>query len=186
VGYTLRSMGLNATKLDGAKAILVTDFNRSFTGLPLTMTETHQAIDNSSPGALALGADAPPPSAEMLDVAPPVVVAAPPVGVFNSVTQLPPALPVTFTLSSPFPLQWILTRVSEPPNAGHEDLTNGLPPGAVAAPAGGAWNSPSLTVTLTMNAAYMTALGTGVHRFYMTGVSRRGLSAWAECVLTVS
>jgi len=102
------------------------------------------------------------------------------------VTQLPVTLPITFTLSSAFPLQWILTRVSEPPLATNSDLTNGDPTGAVVVPAGGGWDSPSLVVTLTLSAAYLTALGAGVHHFYMTGVNQRGLSAWQQAVVTVS
>ena len=185
-GYVLRSMGLNATKIDGLPAILETDFNQSLTGLPLTMTDTHNVIDNSTPAPVPIGGAPAPQAAELLDFAAPVVVAVPPAAAFNSVTQLPVTVPISFSLSSAFPLQWILTRVSEPPNAGHQDLTNGLPPGAVAVPSGGSWTTPSLSVTLTLNAAYMTSLGVGVHHFYMTGVSRRGLSAYAECVLTVS
>jgi heme/copper-type cytochrome/quinol oxidase subunit 1 len=43
-----------------------------------------------------------------------------------------------------------------------------------------------VTVTLTLSAAYMASLGVGVHHFYVTGVNKRGLSAYAESVLTVS
>lgn len=186
VGYQLRSMGLNATTIDGQRVILVTDFNQTFTGLPLTITETHHAIDNSTPTAIPLGQEAPPLSAELLDLAPPLVVAAPPALAFSSITMLPVTLLATFTLSAGFPLKWILTRVSEPPVSTHADLTSGEPPGAVVAPAGGGWSTPALTVMLTLSAAFMAALGVGRHHFYMTGVSRRGLSSWAETVLTVS
>jgi hypothetical protein len=185
VGYTLRSMGLNSTKVGGIAAILVTDFNQSFTGLPLTVTETHTTIDNSTPAPIPAGGAAPPLSAELLDDTPPVVVAAPPVLAFNLTTQLPPTAPVTFTLTHPFPMQWILIRVSEPPLATNEDLTAGAA-GATPAPAGGAWPSPNLNVVLTLTAVYMNALGAGVHHFYMTGVSKRGMSNWAESILTVS
>src|SRR5690349_1532670 len=60
IGYTLRSMGLNSTKIGGVSAIMVTDFNQSFTGLPLTITETHTTIDNSTPAPLPPGGAAPP------------------------------------------------------------------------------------------------------------------------------
>ena len=66
------------------------------------------------------------------------------------------------------------------------DLTNGLPPGAIVAPAGGQWPSPTLVITVTLNAAFMAALGIGTHHFFMTGVSQRGLTGFAECILTVS
>ncbi len=186
VGYTLRSMGLNATMLDGSPVILETDFNQTHTGLPLLIVEHNHAVDNSVPSPVPIGGEAPPLSPELLDTTPPTVVPAPPVGVFNLVTQLPVMLPITFTLSSAFPLQWILTRVSEPPLATNSDLTNGDPTGAVVVPAGGAWDSPSLVVTLTLSAAYLTALGAGIHHFYMTAVNQRGLSSWQQAVVTVS
>src|SRR4051794_35696594 len=47
-GYTLHSMGLNATELDGKKVILITDFNLTDTGLPLLVTEVNDLIDNST------------------------------------------------------------------------------------------------------------------------------------------
>jgi hypothetical protein len=55
VGYVLQSMGLNATEVDGRKVILVTDFNQTLTGLPLTITEFHQTYDDSVPAALPPG-----------------------------------------------------------------------------------------------------------------------------------
>ena len=186
VGYRLQSMGLNSSQLQGAPVILTTDFNLTFTGLPLAIIETHQVIDNSTPAPIPNGAPAPPLSPELLDTVPPAVVVATPAAAFVTATSLPATVPVTFTLTSPFPLKWILTRLSEPPNASNADLTNGDPSGAVVVPTGGAWISPSLTVTLTMSAAYMAALGPGKHHFYMTGVSKRGLSDWKECILTVS
>ena len=60
------------------------------------------------------------------------------------------------------------------------------PPAQLLLPAGGAWDTPALVVTLTLSAAYLTSLGIGLHHFYMTGVSRRGLSSVQECVITVS
>jgi hypothetical protein len=186
VGYTLRSMGLNATKVDGAAAILVTDFNQTYTGLPLSITEAHRTIDNSTPAPVPPGQGPPPLSPELLDAVPPVVTPVPPALAFNSITMQPASLVATFTLSTPFPLKWVLTRISEPPLATSADVTNGEPAGAVVAPAAGAWNSPALTVTLTMSALYVAGLGPGRHHFYMTGVSKRGLSSWAESILTVS
>ena len=185
VGYTLKSMGLNATTLNGRKVILVTDFNQSFTGLPLTMTEFHQTMDNTSPAPLPSGQSSQAPSPPMADTAKPVVVAAPPVLAFNSMTMLPPVLPIVFTLSSPFPMSWNLTMLNGVAKI-NLDLTKGLPPGAIVAPAGGVWPSPMLVVTVTLNAVFMAALGPGTHHFYMTGVNQRGLSGFAECILTVS
>jgi hypothetical protein len=183
-GYTLRSMGLNATKIQGRKVIVVTDFNQSITGLPLTMTESHTTVDSSTPAPLPPRGPAPPLPPAILDLVPPVVTATMPVGTF-SVSTGPPSVVATFQLSSAFPRQWVLTRISEPPPGSHEDLTPGKPPGAVVAPAGGSWTTPSLTVTLTMTAVYMTALGIGKHHFYLTGVSQRGLSGYGVADLEV-
>jgi hypothetical protein len=179
VGYTLRSMGLNTTELLGAPAVLETDFNQTLTGLPLLIQETQQALtDDSAPGPGGL-------SAEMLDNTPPVVAAVPPALAFNSVTGLPVTGLTTFNLSAQHPLKWILTRVSLPPNAGTADLTGGAP-GAVVAPSGGDWGTPAQAVTLTMTAAFMAALGPGVHQFYMTAVTKRGISAHTVFTLTVT
>ena len=186
VGYTLRSMRLNASVLGGVPVILETDFNQTYTGLPLSIVEHNHAIDNSVPTPIPIGEAAPPLSPELLDTTPPTVVPVPPAGAFNVITQLPVTLPITFTLSSPFPLQWILTRVSEPPLATTSDLTNGDPTGAVVVPPGGAWGSSILVVTLTLSAAYLTALGAGIHHFYMTAVNQRGLSAWNQAIVTVN
>lgn len=185
VEYTLQSMRLNATTIDGVPAVLATDFNRTAIGLPLLIAETHTTFDNSTPAPVPAGADAPPLSPELLDTTPPVVVPLLPAAAFSSTTMLPVTLPLVFTLASPFPLMWTLTRVSEP-SGSHADLTNGDPTGAVALPAGGDWTTPLLAVTLTMSAAFMAGLGIGIHHFYMTGVNKRGLSAWAESMLTVS
>jgi hypothetical protein len=184
-GYTLRSMGLNASTVAGRRVVLVTDFNQTLTGLPLTMTETHTSFDDSTPEPIPPGSSAPPLSPELLDNIKPIVTAAPPALAFNSQTMQPPTLAASFSLSHPFPMQWVLTLISEP-QARNQDLTNGLPPGLTVAPAGGAWDTPSLAVQLNFTAAYMTSLGVGRTHYFMTGVSKRGLTNFAEIVLTVS
>lgn len=183
--YSLLSMGLNASRVDGRKVILVTDFNQTNTGLPLTMTETHPVIDNSTPAPIPPGQPAPPLSPAMADMTKPVVTCVPPALFFNSATMQPATLSAIFTLSAAHPLNWILTLINEP-LATNVDLTNGLPPNLTLTPAGGQWNAPTVTVTLTMTAAYMATLTPGLYRFFMTGVSQRGLSANSETVLTVS
>jgi len=188
VGYTLKSMGLNATQIDGRKVILVTDFNQSITGLPLLMVETHQVLDNSTPAPIPAGGTAPPLSPALADAIAPVVTVVPPVLAFNSVTSLPPTAIATFTLVSDFPLSWKLVVISEPV-VGDMDITSApFPPGLVVAPAGGVWDTPMLVVTVTMTAVFMASLGIGMHHFFMTGVNQRGLNAYAnpELVLTVS
>src|SRR5918999_4208540 len=71
--YQLGSMGLNATQIDGRKVILVTDFNQSATGLPLTIMETHNVIDDSTPAPLSVGKPVPPLAPVMTDVTKPLV-----------------------------------------------------------------------------------------------------------------
>src|SRR5215204_2635439 len=83
VGYTLRSMGLNQTFLGARRVILVTDFNQTYTGLPLKITETHTTIDDSSAAPVPPGEPNPTLPAELTDLIPPVVVAVPPVLAFS-------------------------------------------------------------------------------------------------------
>jgi hypothetical protein len=97
----------------------------------------------------------------------------------------PATLAASFTLSHPFPMQWVLTLISEP-QARNQDLTDGLAPGLTVAPAGGNWTTPTLSVQLNFTAAYMASLGVGLTHFFMAGVTKRGLTNFAEIVLTVS
>src|SRR5438876_4167065 len=53
--YQLRSMGLNASLVAAKRVVLVTDFNQSFTGLPITMIETHHVLDETTPAAIPDG-----------------------------------------------------------------------------------------------------------------------------------
>lgn len=183
-GYTLRSMGLNASQVSGKGVILATDFNQTNTGLLLVMTESHTTLDDSTPAPLPLGQDAPPLPPELTDMTPPVVIATPPGGGFSINSGTPGVWVVIFTLSSAHPLKWILTLINEP-LAKNFDVTNGDPLGLVVAPAGGAWNTPALTVSVTLTAPYMAGLGPGMYHFYLTAVSKRGLSAYAKFDLAV-
>ncbi len=186
VGYQLKSMGLNATQIDGRKVMLITDFNQSITGLPLTMTETHQTFDDSTPAPIPAGQSAPPLSDALADAIKPVVSVVPPALAFSTVTSLPPTALATFTLFSDYPLLWKLVVISEP--VGRDmDITNDPPPaGLLIVPSGGVWSTPNLTITVTMTAAFMLSLGIGIHHFFMTGVNQRGLSTFSEMVLTVT
>lgn len=183
VGYTLQSMGLNATQIDGRNVILVTDFNQTFTGLPLVMADFHQTFDESTPAPLPQGQPAPPTSPELADFAAPKVIASIPT-LEIPLTPPPPApVVVTFTMTSDHPLKWILTLISEPEKL-HLDLTNGWP-GAVIAPIGGDWTTPSLTVTISLPSPSVALLAPGKHHIFMTAVSKRGLSGNAEAILDV-
>ena len=183
VGYQLKSMGLNATQIDGQKVILVTDFNQTFTGLPLVMTEFHQTYDDSTLAGVPVGESAPPVSPELADVIPPVVM--PPVQTLPfSISTTPTPVVASFTMTTDHPLQWNLTLLNTTLGV-HLDLTNGLP-GATVAPGGGDWPSPSLTLVVTMTPVFMAALTPGTHYLFLTGVSQRGLSGHGVAVLTVS
>jgi hypothetical protein len=183
--YTLRSMGLNATMLNGRKVILESDFNRTITGLPLTIIETHQVIDNSVPVPLPTGEDAPPLPPELLDSVPPVVVPASRELTYPTTPTPAPFARTSFALSTTFPNRWILTLLNT--NASSAlDLTAGLPPQVMVLPAGGNWTSPELTVTVTLTMAFMLALGAGTHNLYMTAISRRGLSSHAATDLLIT
>lgn len=189
VGYTLASMGLNASYIAGRRVILETDFQKSFTGLPLTISETTNLIDESTPAPLPAGATSAPLAPELLDLAPPVVTAAPSAVTFVSTATPPtPAMAVVvFSLASAYPLSWSLTLLNTVAGTS-VDATNGLPSGLVVTPAGGSWTSPTLVVTATLSAAFMASLGPNPvpHELYMTGVSKRGKPASACFRITVT
>lgn len=185
LGYTLRSMGLNSSRIAGRRILLVTDFNTTVTGLPLAMTEAHTTIDDSTPTPVPAGEAAPPLPPPMADPTSPIVTASPRALAFNSVSLQPPALTASFTLAATFPRARTLTLINEPEKT-HTDVTNGAPPGLVVSPAGSEWAVSPLTVTITLTADFMAALTPRTHRFYMTGINQRGRSACAQVVLTVT
>lgn len=180
-GYTLRSMGLNSTLIDGRRAVLTTDFNQSLTGLPLVMTETHQGNDNSTVAPLPAGGAPLPP--ELADMVPPVVAATTPALAFS--ISAPAPLVASFQLNSPFPLQFVVTLINEP-MALSLDLTNGQLPDVIVTPVGGGWSTPSLTVSIAFTPTFLAGLTAGTHTLYVTGVSQRGLNAHAQSVITVT
>jgi hypothetical protein len=147
------------------------------------MTEFHQTIDQSTPAPIPRGQSAPPPSPELADLLAPVVTS--PTAYFPvklSPTPLP--LSISFNLVTDHPLKWVLTLINEPLKY-HLDLTNGAP-GATVSPASGDWNTPGLTIQITLTPAFLAALTAGEHHLYMTGVSRRGLSGHAEVIVEVT
>lgn len=182
VGYTLKSMNLNASQLNGRQVILVTDFQQSFTGLPLILTDFHQTHDDSTPAPIPVRQPAPPASPAMADLVSPIVSAAPPSTPFSLTTTPTPAV-ITYTLTSEHPLRWILTLINSFGQS--SDLTSGAP-GMTVTPSGGSWTSPSLTVTITMPKPFVATLGTGTSYLYLSGVSARGLSGFGEATIVVS
>ncbi|MCB0184648.1 MAG: hypothetical protein KDE31_10300 [Caldilineaceae bacterium] len=194
VGYQLRSMHLNTTKIQGQQVVLATDFNQTFTGLPLLIQESHPVYDDSLPASLPAGLTAPSASESGTDIPlppelavtrPPAVQVMPPKLAFNSSTMLPSTLAIGFRLKTTYPLKWILTLINGVAKQ-NLDATKGLPPGLTVTPSGGSWRSPSLTIKVNLTAEFMAKLGVGQHFFYLTGVSQRGLSGFAEVKLTVT
>src|SRR5258708_9870946 len=103
IGYQLKSMGLNATQVDGRKVILETDFNRTLTGLPLTMLDFHETFDNSTVAPVPSGQSAPPLPPELADIVKPIVKATPSALAFTISSVSPPVNTITFTLFSAYP-----------------------------------------------------------------------------------
>jgi hypothetical protein len=182
-GYKLVSMGLNASYVNGRKVILATDFNQTFTGLPLLITATHKAIDDSTPVPIPPGQTAPSLPPELVDLAAPAVTALPTALLFTKPNS-PASHSITFTLLTAHPLKWMLTMIDKQAPA-HKDMTAGGS-GFSLSPSGGGWTTPSLSVKATMTTAFMAGLPNGKYEFYMIGVSRRGLSAFDVATLTVS
>jgi hypothetical protein len=77
----------------------------------------------------------------------------------------------------------MLTLIDEPLKL-HVDITNGWP-GAVIAPQGGSWDTPVLTVTVAMPSTFLVTLAPGKYHFFLTAVSKRGLSGNADAVVEV-
>ncbi len=184
--YVLQSMGLNAVQMDGRKVMLVTDFTKSVTGLPLLISEIHKIVDGTIPAPLPVGQPAPPPPPAMADTTTPVVeITVPPLDFSLSVT---PPVPVTatFTLSATYPLRWIIALIHEPLPGGNEDLTGGIPGMAIVSPPGGSWDSPTLTINVTLQGEYVATFSLGKHDLYLTGITQRGLSAYAQASFQVT
>ena len=152
------------------------------------MIETHPVFDETTPAAIPDGQPAPPLPPEMTDLGKPVVISSLPALAFNKTSMTPPSVLVTFTLSSAHPMRWILTQIDEPgPSPGTHDRTNApQPPGMTVHPSGGVWNISPLNINLTMTAPFMATLLPGDHRFFLTGVTARGLSSFTEILLTVA
>jgi hypothetical protein len=179
-------MGLNSTFVTGKRVILVTDFNQSISGLPITMIETHPVIDETTPVGIPDGQPAPPLPPEMTDLTKPTVTTSLPAFIFTISTLTPPSVLITFTLTSEHPLLWRLTQIDEPgPIPASHDLTNSQLPELSVNPPGGVWNVPLLKVDLTMTSDFMKTLLPGIHRFFMTAVTQRGISNFVSSELTV-
>lgn len=192
--YLLNSMNLNSTRVDGRNVMLVTDFIQSVTGFPLTATEVHAVFDKTPPPGAA-----PPPSPngtappevppELREDDKPTVTVVPPQLPFSistfSTAGTPPTLLFTFTIHSEFPRRWTLFHISPPTT--FMDVTNGLPPGIVVAPAGGTWSTETLVITVTVTGLYASSLAPPFeHSFVLTAINHRGLPAFAEAKIAVS
>ena len=184
VGYTLQSMGLNATQIDGQKVVLVTDFNRTKTGLPLVLADFHQTFDQSTPAPVPSGQTAPPPAEALADFVSPLVL--PPAQSFLfSVQNTKVPVVFSFTMTTNHPLQWFLVLINEAKGTSR-DLTNG-DNGVTVQPSGGKWILASQPIVVTLTPAYIVALGLPPtrHHLFLTGVSQRGFSGHAEASIEV-
>lgn len=184
VGYTLKSMGLNATQVDGQKVILVTDFNQSQTGLPLVMADFHQTFDQTTPAPVPAGQPAPPASAAMADFVSPKVTVTPNVFPFSILYTKTPVV-LNFTMTTDHPLLWILTLINESTGKS-KNLTSG-DSGVTVLPSGGQWTTPVQPVVVTLTPTYVQSLGSAPtkHHLFLTGVSQRGFSDHAEAIIVV-
>ena len=189
-GYACRSMGLNATSIQGRPVMLVSDFTQTYTGFPVTIVESHVVTDKTLPGTPPASGQVIPP--EMQETDTPTVLCVPPqlpfsIATFSSTSQ-PAMLPFTFSLSSQYPLTWMLWQVGPP--ATQLDVTAGIPSQVTVVPAGaspdGTWSSPSATVSVTITGTYAATLAPGNHEFVLTAVNRRGFSKFDKGVLVVS
>jgi hypothetical protein len=189
LGYDLKSMGLNATSIQGRSVMLVSDFTRTYTGFPVKVSESHVVNDKTLPGTPPAGGAVIPPEMQADDT--PTVVCVPPtlafsVAAFTNTSQ-PAMLPLSFTLSSQYPLKWMLWQVG---TSGQLDVTAGLPSQVtvlgVGASPDGTWSSPSATVSVTLMGTYLATLAPGDYQFVLTAVNTRGFSAFDKCALTVS
>jgi hypothetical protein len=186
VSYRLTSLGLNSMYVGGKRVMLVTDFVQSNTGYPLTVTDSHQVFDHTVPVKLTPGTTPVTPP-ELREDDHPTVTVAPPTLPFSQSgfanSGSPASLPYVFTLSSQFPRRWTLFRTG-PMLSG--DITGGIPASITVAPSGGAWSTPSLTVSVTVTGTFASTLAIGTHTFVLTAVNHRGLWGMAEAKLTVS
>jgi hypothetical protein len=66
-----------------------------------------------------------------------------------------------------------------------QDLTNGAP-GVTVVPANGQWSTPTLTVSVTLTPPFVAELTPGTHYLFLTAISRRGLSDYAEAHIEVT
>ena len=187
-GYVLQSMNLNAVTVGNRVAMMDTDFVKSFTGYPLILKEFHQVDDVSTNVVVQPGETISTPP-ELQDMGQPIVTAVPPALAFSKIgfanTGTPPSLVTTFTLTSQFPSQWLLTLILPP---GSTDITSTTPPGLTVLPSGGQWTVSPLTVTVTLTGIYMATLPVLPAKvsLVMVAINRRGRSAFAETVLGVS
>jgi hypothetical protein len=189
VGYACRSMGLNATSIRGRAVMLVSDFTQTYTGFPVTVVESHVVDDKTLPGTPPATGQVIPP--EMQENDRPTVVAVPPTFPFSKTafanTSQPATVPLTFSLSSQYPLKWMLWQVGPP--ATQLEVTAGIPSQVTVVPVGaspdGTWSSPSATVSVTVMGTYLATLN-GDHAFVLTAVNRRGFSAFDKATVSIS
>jgi len=189
-GYLLKSMHLNASTANGVQVMLVTDFVQSFTGFPLTLTETHNVYDDTTPVPLPATGPAPQPPPELTTEQKPQALVVPPTFPFSlsgfGASGQPAALSFAYTFEDDYPEQWMLWQVGPGVN---RELTNGVPPAGpqpVVVPTGGVWSARAGSVSLTIPGPYAATLTPGIHSFVLTAVNKRGLFGMADAKVTVT
>ena len=183
-GYQLRSMGLNASEIDGRKVILVTDFNQSLTGLPLVMTEFHQTFDDSTPAAdpdRPAGAAGERRNGRL--VAAGRRTAAADFSIQHQHDAGAGRRDIQFDRRSSPPVDADADQHDAPIQSGFDQRRARR--GRCARQTGNG-DTPSLTVTVTLTPAFVAALTPGTHHLFLTAISRRGLSSYGEAKIEVT
>ena len=186
-GYNLKSMKLNSTFIEGRSVLLTTDFQQSDTGLPLSIIEKHATFDETTVAPLPKDNSDPELDPALKDYSKPSVQVRPTNSfVFNRNT--PSTIAFEFALSSPYPFRWVLTFI-DGTRMRNIMLTEESETGIVLSRDDGIWGTPNLKVSVFLDLIFLNSLnptpGFGKHSFFMTGITQRGISAFAECSLSV-
>ena len=177
--FTLQSLNLNATEVDGKAIILHSDFQKTSTGFPLIiLPETMIGIDDSILAGIPAGQSAAPLSAAMADETAPTVLGIAPLNSFTLSSFMPASLSMTFTLTSQFPSSWMLNFIDSKTGRTLE-LHKTVVPGIVVSPNDGVWRQSPLTISVNLSAAFLsTLLPATDHQLVMIAINERGLSGF--------
>ena len=179
VGYACRSMGLNATSIQGRPVMLVSDFTQTYTGFPVTVVESHVVDDKTLPGTPPATGQVIPP--EMQETDTPTVVCVPPSApvLDRGLQQHEPAGDAALHLLAlepvPAEVDALAGRAAGDAARRHRRHPGQVTVVPVGASPDGTWSSPSATVSVTITGTYAATLAPGNHEFVLTAVNRAGL-----------